>query len=122
MPPVTSARLSADELATLNVWLDAGAPASNESCVNTSKPDADTATEIDTTGLECHKFLAHADGDKSAKFNVGAAVDVYYNFGFKAPWTSTAYGLIVKPIIDNAKVLHHWLVDCLARAPRKLTA
>jgi len=70
---------------------------------------ADPAT-IDTTGLECYKFLAHAQGDKNAKFKVGAAKDAYYNFGFKAPWTGMVYGIVVRPIIDNSKVLHHWLL------------
>jgi hypothetical protein len=110
MPPVTSPKLAADELATLNAWLEMGAAASSETCASTPKPNPTVTTEIDTTGLECHKFLAHADGDNNAKYKVGTAVDVYINFGFKAPWTSTAYGIVVKPVIDNAKVLHHWLL------------
>jgi hypothetical protein len=65
---------------------------------------------IDTTGLDCYKFLAHAQGDFKAKFKVGAVKDAYWNFGFKAPWTGMAYGVVVRPVIDNAKVLHHWLI------------
>jgi hypothetical protein len=60
--------------------------------------------------LECFKLLAHAPGNKSAKFKVGAAVDKYMNFGFQAPWQGTLYGLVVRPVIDNAQALHHWLI------------
>jgi len=65
---------------------------------------------IDTTGLTCYKFTAHAQGDYKAKFKVGAATDDYYNFHFAAPWTGTVYGIVIRPIIDNKKVIHHWLM------------
>jgi hypothetical protein len=111
MPPPASGMLSADEKTTLMGWLNQGAPASNETCA--AAPDAGVPidpSKIDTTGLECYKFLAHAQGDKNAKFKVGAVKDAYWNFGFKAPWTSLVYGVLVRPVIDNAKVLHHWLL------------
>jgi hypothetical protein len=112
MPPANGTPLTADEKATLNTWLNQGAPASTESCA--AAPDAGTGpvdpSAIDTTGLDCYKFLAHAQGDKNAKFKVGAVTDAYWNFGFKAPWTGMVYGVVVRPVIDNAKALHHWLI------------
>jgi hypothetical protein len=54
--------------------------------------------------------LAHAQGNKSAKYKVGSAVDRYVNFGFQAPWQGMLYGLVVRPVIDNPKALHHWLI------------
>src|SRR5688572_10630336 len=30
--------------------------------------------------------------------------------GFKAPWTGTVYGQVIKPVIDNEKAIHHWLL------------
>lgn len=111
MPPITSPALTADEKSTLNAWLDQGAPVSTESCGAVMTPDAGTSGEdIDTTGLECVRFTAHAQGDKNAKFKVGTVVDGYWFFGFKPTWTGTVYGLTVKPIIDNKQVLHHWLL------------
>ncbi|HEX6245030.1 MAG TPA: hypothetical protein VFZ61_29115, partial [Polyangiales bacterium] len=113
MPPAVSpgGPLTADEKATLNAWLDQSAPASNETCAPSAAPDGGVGTApIDTTGLECVKFLAHARGSKTGKFKVGTAKDKYFNFGFQAPWTSMVYGIVVRPVIDNAKVLHHWLL------------
>jgi hypothetical protein len=112
MPPAASGTLTADEKTTLMAWLNQGAPASNETCASTGG-DAGAPidpSKIDTTGLDCYKFLAHAQGDKTAKFKVGAVKDAYWNFGFKAPWPSLVYGVLVRPVIDNAKVLHHWLI------------
>ena len=63
----------------------------------------------DTTGLECHKLLAH-NGDLKAEYKVVARKDSYVNFTFKAPWTGMAYGMIFRPIIDNKQAIHHWLL------------
>jgi hypothetical protein len=114
MPPAPHAPLSAADRATLNAWFDKGAPASAETCA-ASTADAGTpvvsdGSSINTNGLECYRFTAHAQGSKTAKFKVGQVTDGYYNFGFKAPWTGMLYGVVVRPIIDNAKVLHHWLL------------
>jgi hypothetical protein len=111
MPPTGSTELTAQEKTTLNTWLSSGAPASTEVCAPSVTPDAGVPPEnLDTTGLECFKFLAHTKGDKKSKFKVGAVKDAYWNFGFKAPWTGMMYGIIVRPVIDNATVLHHWLI------------
>jgi hypothetical protein len=106
MPPPSIGMLTADEKAKLNAWLDQNAPAGTTSCMNVPTGPG----EIDTTGLECYKLLAHAPGSKTAKYNVGAAVDAYVNFGFKAPWQGTLYLQVIKPVIDNATALHHWLL------------
>jgi hypothetical protein len=42
-------------------------------------------------------------------FQVRAA-EFYHAFGFKVPYTQTMVALSTKPIIDNNKVLHHWLL------------
>jgi hypothetical protein len=115
MPPRTSAPLTAEEKTTLSNWLNQGAPASTENCAP-AQPTGDGGvapvdpTKIDTTGLDCYKMLAHAPGDKNAKFKVGSAVDKYMFFGFNAPWQGTVYGKVVKPVTDNGKALHHWLL------------
>ncbi len=117
MPPSSAAQLSASELATLNAWLDRGAPASEERCGPSSTGAGDGGTgpagdpgAIDTGGLDCHRFLAHAPGDKNAKFEVGVAVDAHYIMSFKAPWEGARYAQVIQPVIDNTKALHHWLL------------
>jgi Copper type II ascorbate-dependent monooxygenase, C-terminal domain len=115
MPPTIAPQLTAEEKTALNTWLNAGAPASTESCapIVAATPDGGVPVDpskIDTAGLDCYKFLAHAQGNKNAKYPVGAAVDKYMFFGFAAPWQGTVYGKVVKPITDNSKALHHWLL------------
>src|SRR5262249_60478966 len=43
------------------------------------------------------------------KFQVKAS-EFYHAFQFKVPYTKTAWALTTRPIIDNNKVLHHWLL------------
>jgi hypothetical protein len=38
------------------------------------------------------------------------AKEFYHQFDFKVPYTKTMVALSTKPIIDNSKVLHHWLL------------
>jgi hypothetical protein len=127
MPPVAQPELTSEELQALNAWIDAGLPANTGSCEPVSGGNdggngggnngggmevgkcPDGRCDFDRTGLECYEFRAHA-GNKQGKFKVGTARDAYYNFHFKAPWTGTAYGVVMRPIIDNPKVIHHWLL------------
>jgi hypothetical protein len=119
MPPPPNT-MSAAEKQTLNAWLDQGAPQGTEStCVSSGGGPLDP-NAIDTRGLECYKMLAHAEFG-GGKFEVGAATDAYYNFGFDAPWTGTVYGMVVRPVIDNAQVLHHWLLYREAVTPGSIT-
>jgi hypothetical protein len=112
MPPSNQPQPSAADLATLDAWFNAGAKASTETCASTQAPGSTgtTAPVTSTEGLECYKLLAHANGSKTEKFKVGVARDGYYNFSFKAPWEGDAYGVVLRPVIDNDKALHHWLL------------
>jgi hypothetical protein len=111
MPPPSIGTLTPEEKTTITTWLNAGAPSATETCMTPPTTGGmGGGGPVDTTGLECVKFLAHAPGSKTGKYPVGAAVDKYLNFGFQAPWQGTVYGVIVQPIIDNQKALHHWLL------------
>ena len=116
MPPTSAKPLTSDELSTLNAWLDKSAPASSTTCAAAqTTSDAGTAQadvpymEPSDDELTCYRMLAHGDADKS-KFKVGVAVDSYFTFTFDAPWKDTQYGIVIRPVIDNKKVLHHWLL------------
>lgn len=115
MPPASAKPLTADELGTLNAWLTKNAPASTGSCATQNAGDGGTPesdipyTEPTDDELTCYRMLAHGDDDKSP-FKVGIAQDSYFTFGFAAPWTGTQYGIVIRPVIDNKKVLHHWLL------------
>ena len=119
MPPASSDPLSEAELATFSAWLDKGAPGSDKASCPSATADAGTdAKVIDPNApyvpptdeeLDCYKLLAH-NGDNKTPLTVGLAGDVYYAFVFAAPWKETAYGIVVRSVIDNAKALHHWLL------------
>jgi cytochrome c5 len=115
MPPSTGKTepLTPDALAALNRWLDQGAAAGTATCEGGGDaPPAkdDTGASIDTTGLSCVKFLASQTGDGKSKFKLGVQKDGYFNFTFVPPWKQMVYGVVIRPIIDNAAVLHHWLL------------
>ena len=113
MPPISAAQLTAQEKTTLLSWLNQGAPGSGESCGTAPRPDAGMpppGVDAGTEDLTCYKFLAHAEGDKNKKYKVGVQHDGYWLFGFQAPWQGNAYVQVFRPIIDNSKVLHHWLL------------
>ena len=119
MPPAGNTPLTADELAAFNAWLDKGAQSASEGD-HCSPPPASTESDevvdlpadtgpIDTTGLTCYKLTAH-NGDFKTPYAVGAATDSYVNFTFAAPWNTTVYGVVMRPVIDNMKAIHHWLL------------
>lgn len=128
MPPPTSTKLSADNLQVFNQWLRGGALDASQSCPITA-PSAtsaggDTGTLAPSTrsggatiepqeygdpDMQCHKFLTHAAGNPDAPYMQGPG-EQYVNFSFQAPWTGIAYLRAVKIAVENAPVLHHWLL------------
>lgn len=108
MPPIMPIP-DADKQALI-AWLDKGAPSGDGKC-NAPAPVLGDKNNIDTTGLKCQKFLAHGGGaNDTSKFKVGIQRDGYFNFTFVPPWKQTVYGVVARPITDNTKVLHHWLL------------
>jgi dopamine beta-monooxygenase len=69
-------------------------------------PDAPTADY-------CFNIVAHNAqtplATDTTPFNVKAS-EFYHAFQFKVPYTKPAWALSTRPIIDNNKVLHHWLL------------
>jgi hypothetical protein len=127
-PPGTVEALDPAELATLTAWLDGGArPALDDGCTITDGPvlgnddgelpaPTTPGTRLapyegwDADGVECFPFTAFQAGNKSTPFRVGTAVDRYVGFGFKPPWQGTRYVRAFRTVIDNAEVLHHWIL------------
>lgn len=77
--------------------------------------DAGGATEAATPvvspeqELDCYPLLAHG-GDPQSPYAVGIAEDAYTAFTFKAPWQGTVYAVLFRPVLDNKKAFHHWLL------------
>jgi hypothetical protein len=111
MPPTSQPPLTSDELAAFDAWLDSKVAASDESCADgPGEDDAGTPKPPGTSGLTCYKLLSHAAGDKTKPYHVGVARDQYLNFSFAPPWQGTAYAIVLRPIVGNSQVIHHWLL------------
>jgi hypothetical protein len=77
------------------VWVDAGGDAGSPQAAD--------------DGLKCYPMLAH-NGDFQTPYALGIAKDAYTAFTFAAPWKETEYAVLFRPVIDNQKVIHHWLL------------
>jgi hypothetical protein len=127
MPPSTSDALTTIELQSLEAWLSAGASDNAELCDvteapapgsdTTVQPISDPTTAISTTpvtyddpNLTCHKFLAHAEGSMTDPYSVSTQPDLLVSFIFTAPWKEMRWVRSMKAIIDEERVVHHWLL------------
>ncbi len=111
MPPAGYEKLSADELAALEEWLDDGAPAGTTECASNTADASipEPPPVIEDEDLECYRLLAH-NGDGKSKYQVGIARDAYIMYVFAPAWKEDVYGIVIRSIVDNAQVLHHWLL------------
>jgi mono/diheme cytochrome c family protein len=100
--------LPAAELAVLDTWIAAGAPP------GTGGPYVPpTPVEVGPEHLPCtpsHEFLAHAPGDMDTPFPLEVGGNLTMCFAFPSPFSETTLGTAFAPIIDDARVLHHWII------------
>ncbi|MEW5854406.1 MAG: hypothetical protein AB2A00_36865 [Myxococcota bacterium] len=114
MPP--GGGLTEAELATLDGWIAQGAPARTEASCD--PPDGGTSSSSSSGGvgpdeLPCepqHFFRAHAAGT-IAGFHVPETADNLYEcFAFNSPFTDSEQAVAWAPIIDDERVVHHWIL------------
>ncbi|MDB4973303.1 MAG: hypothetical protein JWN48_1644 [Myxococcaceae bacterium] len=119
MPPVARPQPSADELAALRRWLEGGAQKSAEAtCAPVvAASDAGTAQYLPPTvpDSECEMIVElRTHGGQTlpdtSKFPVNGLDEHYQCFYFEVPWPTKMHILKFEPLIDNARVLHHWLL------------
>jgi hypothetical protein len=61
---------------------------------------------------EIYKIYAHAPNDNNAPFQVQAGREINTSVSIDAPWgDEEIQALAFKPFTDNAKVLHHWILN-----------
>jgi hypothetical protein len=111
MPPTEE--LASEERVALYAWLNEGAP-SGEMCDPTEVPIEPNPPEpIGPDALPCtptHEFRAHG-GNTSSKYRVPASPSNQYQcFTFRSPFTGNEYGTAWAPLIDDSRVLHHWIL------------
>jgi hypothetical protein len=118
MPPTSSPPLSAADLVTLDTWLLAGAATATDggdaTCgmlPDTGNKDGSTVPLVAGPGETCYEFKVHQSTTMvdANKYEI-ASGEHYEQFYYKVPWPkdtiATAYGTRM----DNAAVLHHWLL------------
>jgi hypothetical protein len=131
MPPINNPTLDASELAKMDGWIAGGAlPGADPTCPNlaaaptptqaTSNPAgaAPPNTTPDADGYpwpndcEKHYKLLIYSGTQGAgqKMSVAASMESHPQVSITPPWKGDVQALAFKPITDNAKVLHHWIL------------
>ena len=112
MPPPTASTLDAAELATLDAWLDGGAVArpAGETCDGVVMPPPPTNVG-DLPCTPTHEFVAHADNRATEPFDVPvSASNLYQCFTFRSPFGREEQATAWAPVIDDSRVLHHWIL------------
>jgi hypothetical protein len=104
MPP---SGLEAADKAVLEKWLSAGAPAGADATCGGDKPTTPVAEQPwPPPGTQCAKLLANGPNATVKK-----GTEPHPQFIFDAPWgTAKVQALGFKPITDNKKVIHHWIL------------
>jgi hypothetical protein len=112
MPP--QRKLTADELAKLDAFLAAKAPAGDAApCADeagTADAGADPNGWDPAACDEVHAIYAHGSA-LSAPYEVPPGDEIHPQIFWDAPWGNEDVQLInIRPITDNKKVLHHWIL------------
>jgi mono/diheme cytochrome c family protein len=104
MPPT---RLDSAGLATLDSWIDAGAPRSTESCGGTPAALAEVPT---LQPLECDGTRTSLQASEPFEMKAGAPLDQYICFGIDVERSEKQHLIGFGPKVDNDQILHHILV------------
>jgi hypothetical protein len=114
MPPPTTPTgpLTAAEKATLLDWLNSGAPAGADACTPAPDAGAPPSAPSGPSTLPCtpkHEFRAHGAA-ATDPFPVPVEANAYRCFTFPVPFTAGEQAIAWAPIIDDARVIHHWIL------------
>lgn len=110
MPPTSQDPLTDKELAALDAWIDAGAPSADDNtCGGEWSPDAGAEFEWPE---DCEEFYTFTSGAGEPHL-VEANTETHPAFYFDVPWggKGPVQALAFRPITDNKRVLHHWILN-----------
>ena len=106
MPP--GEPLSAAELAPIDAWIAAGA--TMDESVKCAAPEAKPTTGDVWPPPGCDAMYKLTSGSGKPVM-VAAGGETHPQFTFDAPWgNETVQAVGYRPITDNSKVLHHWIL------------
>jgi cytochrome c5 len=114
MPPIGQTPLTSEQLAALDAWVAAGAPTDDDpSCggLDDGNPGEEVA-EFEWPD-DCEEFYEfRANDGNGGPYVVGANSERWPKFDFDVPWAGAGevQALAVRPLTDNARVVHHWIL------------
>lgn len=116
MPPPPK-KVSEEELAILDEWLAAKAPASEETCEETAAADGKVDGWDPEACDEIYELRAHGSGGPDDPYVIRAGAEIHPQISIDAPWGNERVQAIgFKPLTDNKKVLHHWILNGAGQA------
>jgi hypothetical protein len=110
MPP--SGDITDEEKATLLAWIANGAPADpSADCDDMPDPTGDEPDGPDALPCDASfELRAHDESGSAFKVPTEGADDLYECFSFTAPFSEATQALAWAPIIDDERVIHHWIL------------
>jgi hypothetical protein len=106
MPPDGS--MTTEDAALLNDWIGVGMPGYEGPACEDQTPDEDPWGPEYLPCEPVAEFRAH-DGNGGG-FQVPVVQDLYQCFVFESPFDAEEQGTAWAPIIDDERVIHHWLL------------
>lgn len=115
MPP--QKRLSAEQLAGIDAWVEGGALAGDDVSCGAAQGGA-VATSATADDFEwpdncdaTYRVVSHAEGSEDAPYVVGPGEEIHPQVYSQAPWGDEAVQAIAwRTVTDNARILHHWIL------------
>ena len=110
MPP--SRVLTPEQLKAIDDWIADGAkPGDDPTCGGAVNEEPVAAPEAPWPPAGCEKIYKLVAGNNGQKAKIAARSETHPQFIVDAPWGDTeVQALGFRPITDNKKVLHHWIV------------
>jgi len=113
MPPRET--LTAAEIATIDRWIQMGAPPGPDATCAGSPSTSAPLAQPPEQAWNCdarYVVRAHDPSDPSQPFRIGAGEEIRYQLPIETPpWhDEDVQGITFLPINDNLKVLHHWVL------------
>ncbi|MFO0633476.1 MAG: hypothetical protein U0168_11560 [Nannocystaceae bacterium] len=107
-PMPASGPMPAEDLAVLQAWIEAGTPSDDTACGG-GGPEPDP---VGPDALPCEPTVEFVAGDGDAAFHVPAegADNLYQCFTFASPVGASTQATAWAPIVDDERVLHHWIL------------
>ena len=111
MPPF--GEMESDDREALLAWLEAGAP-EEENAGSCDTEPTDPGEPVGPDALPCdvtHTFTAHADASEEPYHVPEQGADnLYQCFTFSSPVAEGTQATAWAPIIDDERVVHHWIL------------